>query len=58
MPLYLKLPLLPLLGVEALLKRLADALASEGFLPGGLPGARSKSRNEKTSSAWSGAKPA
>ena len=31
LPLYLKVPLLPLLGVEALLQRLANKLTARGF---------------------------
>ena len=31
LPLYLRVPLLPVLGVEALLRQLANRLTSEGF---------------------------
>ena len=49
LPLHLQLPLLPFLGVEALLKRLAKREDLLGFP---LPGGGAKRREKKSKDAW------
>ena len=48
LPLYLQVPLLPLLGVEALLRRLANRITAEGF-PVKLSAPRSEHRRPQRS---------